>query len=216
MKTIEVAIIDDHKLFREGIKFLFKQMPGVSLKYEASSYNHFMEQQPEGLDVLLLDLDLPDKDGIEIVQLIKETHPNVKVIILSMHSDPKMMAYLMELGASSYLLKDCSTEELEEATKTVHEEGFFLNAELAKAMVGRLKKPSHKKPKLSNTESISEREKEVLELICQQFTAKEIAEKLFISQRTAEGHRKRLIEKMGVKNTAGLIVKAIKEKIIEV
>lgn len=214
---INVAIIDDHKLFREGIGFLIHQMTNIKLLIEASSYDDFREKNTSNdLDILLLDLDLPGKDGVEILQLFKEQQPELKIIILSMHNDPKMMAYLMELGASSYLLKDCSSEELNTAIEEVFANGYFFNALLAKATISSLKKPSYKKPVIGNYEAISDREKEVLVLICQQYTAKEISEKLFISQRTAEGHRKRLIEKMGVKNTAGLIVKAIKEKIIEV
>jgi len=120
----------------------------------------------------------------------------------------------MELGANSYLLKDCSAEELERAIKSVYNEGYYFHGKLAQAMLKGLKKHQLKKPGLKNHESVTERELEVLELICQEYTAKEIAEKLFISQRTAEGHRKNLIAKLGVKNTAGLIVKAIKEGLI--
>ena len=122
----------------------------------------------------------------------------------------------MELGANGYLFKSTSHEEVENAIRSVYREGFYFNKSVSQAMLGSLKKPQRKKPTLKNNVTLSSREVEVLELICQEYTAKEIGEKLFISPRTAEGHRRHLIEKLGVKNTAGLIVKAIKEGIVDI
>ena len=121
----------------------------------------------------------------------------------------------MELGANSYLLKDTSPEEFHLAITKVMEEDFYFNEMVSKAMLGGLKNTGTKKPVLKSYDELSARELEVLILICQEFTTKEIAEKLFISPRSAEGHRNSMIQKMGVKNTAGLIVKAIKEKIVD-
>ncbi|HAD98692.1 MAG TPA: DNA-binding response regulator [Cryomorphaceae bacterium] len=213
---IEVAIIDDHKLFREGISFLVNQMDGISMQLEASGYDELLQGLKERkIDVLLLDLDMPGSDGLEVLEKIRVPYPEMKVVVLTMHSDPKMMAYLMEMGSSSYLLKDCSAEDLEKTIRGVVDQGYYFSGPLAKAMISGLQNHSVKKPRLKNFETVTSRELEVLQLICQEFTAREIAEKLYISQRTVEGHRKNLFEKMGVKNTAGLIVKAIKEGIIE-
>ncbi len=213
---IHVAIIDDHKLFREGISFLVNQMNGISMTLEASRYDDLLEGlSHQIMDVLLLDLDMPERDGLEVLEGVRKQYPELKVVILTMHDDPKMMAYLMEMGANSYLLKDCSAEELEKAIRAVIEEGYYFGGQLAQAMIGGLQKPTVKKPRLKDSETVTARELEVLQLICQEFTAREIAEKLYISQRTVEGHRKNLLEKLGVKNTAGLIVKAIKEGIIQ-
>ena len=214
---IKVAITDDHKLFREGIRFLVEQMEGVSMIFETSSGDQLLKKlESEEPDILLLDLDMPGMDGIDVLKEVKSLFPEVKVIILTMYNDPKIMAYLMELGANSYLLKDTSASELEMAIYHVYREGYYFNREVSQAMLSGLKKQEQKKPTLKNNVSLTAREAEVLELICKEHTAKEIAEKLFISPRTAEGHRRSLIEKLGVKNTAGLIVKAIKEGIIEV
>lgn len=212
---IKVAITDDHKLFREGIRFLIDQMEGMYMLFETSSGEELLKKlESEEPDVLLLDLDMPNMDGIEVLKEVRPMYPEVKVVILTMYNDPKMMAYLMELGASGYLLKDTNPEELERAIYNVYREGYYFNREVSQAMLSGLKKQQQKKPTLKNNVALTAREVEVLELICQEYTAKEIADELFISPRTAEGHRRSLIEKLGVKNTAGLIVKAIKEGLI--
>ncbi|MBO3698068.1 response regulator transcription factor [Roseivirga sp. E12] len=214
---IQVAICDDHQLFREGIRFLLDQMTDVDLLYEAANGEELMKKlEEEQPNVLLLDLEMPDLDGVETLKRIRPLYPDLGVIILTTYSDTKMVAYLMELGANSYLLKDCDAETLQRGIQSVYHEGYYFTREVSKAMLGGLKGNARKKPELKNNVKISERELEVLELICQEYTTREIAEKLFISHRTAEGHRKNLIEKLGVKNTAGLIVKAIKEGVIEI
>lgn len=217
MIDIRVAIADDHKLFCEGIRFLIDQMENVTLLFEVGDGKELLEVLKSQLpDVLLLDLDMPEVDGIEALKQIRSELPELGIIILTMHSDSKMIAHLMELGANGYLMKDTSPEELERAICRVNQEGFYFNKEVSEAMLGGLKNQNRKKPTLKYNVSLTRREVEVLELICQEYTAKEIADKLFISPRTAEGHRRSLIEKLGVKNTAGLIVKVIKEGIIEV
>jgi DNA-binding NarL/FixJ family response regulator len=159
---------------------------------------------------------MPDIDGIEALKEIKPLYPDLGVIILTTYNDNKMMAYLMELGASSYLLKDCDPETLERAIRAVASEGHYFTREVSKAMLTGLKGNYRKKPVLKNNVSLTSREVEVLDLICREHTAKEIADKLFISTRSAEGHRRHLIEKLGVKNTAGLIVKALTDQIIKI
>lgn len=214
---IQIAIADDHKLFREGLRFLIDQMDNLEVVFEASNGKELLtELKNHNPDILLLDLDMPEVDGLEALKQIRPLYPDLGIIILTMHSDSKMVAYLMELGANSYLLKDTSPDEFNKAITSVMQEGFYFNKMVSQAMLTGLKGQSKKKPSLSHAETLTSREVEVLELICQEFTAKEIAEKLFISHRTVEGHRKNLIEKLGVKNTAGLIVKAIKEGLIEI
>ena len=214
---IKVAIVDDHKLFREGIRFLLSQMKGIDVVFEVASGNDLLEQLPDyQVDIVLLDLEMDDMDGVDTIQQLKPDYPDLGIIVLTMHSETKMMAYLMELGANSYLLKDTEPEVLEKAIHMVKEEGFYFTPTVSHAMLKGIQDKTRKKPVLKNNVTLTSREVEVLELICQEYTAKEIADKLFISPRTAEGHRRHLIEKLGVKNTAGLIVRAIKEEIVEV
>lgn len=214
---IRVALADDHKLFREGVRFLLRNMDGLELVLEASDGVTLLEAIPAHKpDVLLLDLDMPKMDGVEVLKRLRLEKSDLGVIILTMHNDNKLIAYLMELGANGYLLKDIDREELEQAISSVYHEGFYFNKQVSHAMLGGLKSHNHKKPRFGHNVVLTNREIEVLELICQELTAKEIADKLFISPRTAEVHRKNLISKMGVRNTAGLIVKAIKQGIIDV
>ena len=214
---IKVAIADDHRLFREGIHFLLDQMGDIELIFEAASGNELIQKlEQQEIDVLLLDLEMEDMDGMEAIKIIRPQYPELGIIILTTYSESKMMAYLMELGANGYLLKDAEPETLQRAIESVYHEGYYFTREVSRAMITGLKSPARKKPLLKNNVVLSAREIEVLQLICQEYTAKEIADKLFISPRTAEGHRRHLIEKLGVKNTAGLIVKAIKEGLVEV
>lgn len=214
---IRTAVVDDHKLFREGIHFLVEQMEDIELVFEASNGRELLTKLEQvNTDVLLLDLDMPDMDGIDALKTLRPLYPDMGVIILTTYSDSKMIAYLMELGANGYLLKDTDPETLQRAIESVYREGYFFTRNVSQAMLIGLKGHMRKKPTLKNNVALTAREVEVLELICQEYTAKEIANKLFISPRTAEGHRRKLIEKLGVKNTAGLIVKAIKEGIVEI
>lgn len=214
---IKVALVDDHKLFREGIRFLLEQMLDVTFLFEASGGKQLLEKmETQEPDILLLDLDMPSPDGVEILKQLRPEFPSLGIIILTIHADRKMIAYLMELGANSYLLKDSDPKELEEAIKAVYNEGHYFTNKVSQAMLTGLKGHFRKRPNLNGNITLSQREVEVLELICLGDTAKEIADKLFISVRTAEGHRRRLIEKLGVKNTASLITKAIKEKLVDV
>ena len=123
-----------------------------------------------------------------------------------MHTEPRMMSYMMELGASSYLPKDVKREDLEHAIRMVHREGVYLTEAISRALLAGIQ---HKKPKYAPETDLSPREREVLALICMEYTTSEIGEKLFISERTVEGHRKNLCLKLEVKNTAGLVKKAL-------
>ncbi len=213
---IKVIIADDHKLFRQGIAVLLEDMEDVSLIDDVDNGNELLAALKDDLpDIVLLDLDMPGKNGIEVLEEIRQQYAELGVIILTAVDVP-MVPYLDICGANGYLFKSTSHEEVENAIRSVYREGFYFNKSVSQAMLGSLKKPQRKKPTLKNNVTLSNREVEVLELICQEYTAKEIGEKLFISPRTAEGHRRHLIEKLGVKNTAGLIVKAIKEGIVDI
>jgi len=213
MKPIKLAIADDHALFREGIRMIIAELSGLTLCLEAASGEELLARLTDAApDVLLLDIEMKNINGIEVLQKILNLTNRPKVIILSMHTEPRMISYMMELGASGYLQKDARKEELELAIRTVHEKGIYVNEQTASSLLAGLKTKG-KKPALSV--QLSAREKEVLTLICQEHTTQEIAEKLFISERTVEGHRKNLCSKLDVRNTAGLVKKAVTLNLIQ-
>jgi DNA-binding NarL/FixJ family response regulator len=213
MKTIRVAIADDHSLFREGIRMILSEMPGILLCLEAGDGDELLDAlERTPADVVLLDLEMKKTNGMEALSMIHERYPALKVIILSMHTEPRMISHLMKLGANGYLIKDAQKNELEKAIREVCEKGTYFNEYVSSSLLIGLRS-KHEKPTLSV--QLSAREREVLSLICAEHTTQEIAEKLFISERTVEGHRKNLCSKLDVKNTAGLVKKAILLKYIE-
>ncbi|MEL7534590.1 MAG: response regulator transcription factor [Bacteroidota bacterium] len=209
---MKIALVDDHKLFRKGMKALLEEIEGIEVIFEAANgqelLDHMAEQQAE---IILLDLEMPVMDGVTVLPKIQSGYPDTKVLILSMHQDDQFIVHLLEQGAHGYLLKDTELEELEDALESVKENGFYFNDRTSRAMLSRLTRRQKIKPTFGHVEPLSERETEVLKLICEEFTTSEIADKLFLSPRTIEGYRNRLLEKTGAKNTAGLVVFAARQ-----
>ena len=214
-KNIQLGLVDDHNLFREGIKSLLDKISNVTLVLEAvNGKDMFTKLKNDVPDVILLDLEMEEMNGVDATLKLQEEYPEIKVLILTMHKEERMISYLMEIGANGYLLKDTTREELEEAIKTVVKNGFYFNEFVSQALLKGLKNKSGRPLTIGKDYHLTARELEVLELIAEECTTAEIAEKLFLSTRTIEGHRKNLISKLGVKNIAGLVIKAIKEKLI--
>lgn len=214
--TIRLAIADDHALFRRGLVSIFSTAPGIELIYEASDGQELIEKMADHQpDVVLLDLQMPRLDGIKTTQHIREHFPEVKVVILSMHDEDNFVTHLMELGANGYLLKDADPEEVEKAIHIVATEDYYYGAFLTKVMHRKMLDKSRKREPLhfDDKVSLTARELEILRLICEGHTTAQIANKVFLSDRTVEGHRNRIMEKIGAKNTAGMVVYAVKNDI---
>ena len=216
MDPIKIGIVDDHGLFREGIKSILSTMPGIRVVLEASNGRELLEiLEHNSPDILLLDLEMNDMNGKETFLAVRKKHPKIKIIILTMYKEDRMISYMMEMGVNGYLIKDTPRDEFEKAIRYVHENGFYFNDTVSKALLSGLKSKKSK-PTIGNAIYLTSREHEILQLIAKEYTTAEISEKLFLSHKTVEGHRKNLISKFNVKNTAGLILKAVREKIIEV
>lgn len=206
MTTITLGIADDHNLFREGIRMIVSGMANITLTLEAESGRDLLARlETTPIDVLLLDIEMKDVNGMDVLRQLPVSGARPKVIVLSMYTEPRMMTHMLELGANGYLRKDTKREELEEAIRTVYSKGMYLNEMLSRSLVAGLKKGN--RPHYGS--GLSPRELEVLKLICEEYTTQEISEKLFISDRTVEGHRKNLCLKLEVKNIAGLVKKAM-------
>lgn len=220
MKNITIALADDQLLFKQSLGILISSVPEFKLLFDAENGLLFLEQlrQMKVLpEIALIDIEMPEMDGMELLEVIKKEYPDIKVLILSAHSSERLISRLIQMGACGYLLKNCDKEELITALHSVQKNGFYINQNTLKAIQNAAsnKKTTLKSLTLNNGD-ITQREIEVLQLICQQFNNAEIGEKLFISPRTVEGHRNNLLLKAGVKNTAGLVLFAVKKELFEV
>lgn len=216
MKKIKYAIVDDHKLFRQGVIYSLSEAAGLQLVLEADNGKELVEMIPKYKpDVILMDLKMPVMDGIEATKYIHLHFPEIKVIVLSMYDDEKFVIHLMESGASGYLLKNAEPDEIISAIEAAHINGYYFTDFVNKALLKKLVIRQQLKPSFKEEIKLTEREAEVLKLICNEYTAAEISRIIFLSPRTVEGIRMKLIEKIGVKNTAGLVMYAVRNGLAE-
>lgn len=215
MKPISIAIADDHPLVLNGLKTVLKQFGDrFELLWQAANGNEVLQKLEDYSlpDVLLLDIQMPEKDGMETCKIIHQKHPAVRVIALTNFEDVFYVKNMMKNGAQGYLLKTADIEVLLTAIETVYEgEEFFDEAIKSKLIQDSL----FGKRRTGLTPLLTRREKEVLKFIIDEFTNPQIAEKLFLSLRTVEKHRTSLLQKLGVKNTAGLVKEAITKGFVD-
>lgn len=218
MKPINLAIADDHKIFRNGLKATLEDCPDFNLIIEASNGKELIgllaDRKP---DVILMDIKMPEMDGMQTTAYIHQNFKDIKVLALSMHNEDKYIVDMMKAGASGYLLKNAEPEEIIDAILTVYNKGFYFNEHLSVTLIKQLVGPgSQNEGGGQHAVDLNDREIEVLRLVCQECSNQEIADKIFLSVRTVEGYRARLFEKTGSKNLVGLVIFAIKRGIITV
>mgnify|MGYP003476969576 FL=1 len=215
-ETIKVAIADDHKIFRKGVILSLRPYTNLEFVFEAENGEELLQKIPEGNpDVILCDLKMPVKDGIDATKTITKLYPNIRVIILTMYEDDRFVGHLMDCGASGYLLKSTDPAEIRRAIVDVMRTGFYLNPFVNKVLIKKNYSKQKFNPSLSSEVVLKEKKKEVLTLVCMEFTASEIAQKMDISARTVEAIKDRLMERFGVKNSVGLVFYAMKNQLIE-
>jgi len=213
MEKIRIGIVEDQKLFRDGLVSIISTDKDMELLFAFENAHRLFSELASSTsfpDIILLDMSLPDINGIEINLRIHKEYPLVKTIILTGYDQARYIVKLIENGANSFLSKNTDSEELILAIKSVHHTGFYFNKSILEALqTGGAKK----KGNITNISGIpielTNRELEILVLICKEFTTEEIAQKLFLSNRTVDGHRLNLLDKTGCKNIAGLVVFAI-------
>jgi len=207
---IRILIADDHRVFREGIKLILENLQDIEVVGEASDGMEVLQQiETSNPDVILLDISMGELGGIETALILKEKYPGTKILVLSMHHESSYIVHMLEAGAAGFLLKDSGSRELINAIRTVAEGGVYYSKQVSAAIVAHLTKQSASKEKKTNI-PLTKREQEVLRLIAEENSNAEIADRLFISIRTVDTHRRNLLEKLGAKNTAGLVKAAIK------
>lgn len=217
MDIIKVAIADDHQIFRKGVILSMRQYNNIKFVFEADNGEDLIEKvaDNEPPDVILMDLKMPVKDGIETTKYLNKHFPAIRIIILTMYEDERFVGHLMDSGANGYLLKSTEPSEIKKAVMDVMRTGFYLNNFVNKVLIKKNYAKQKFNPNLNSEIVISEREKEVLTLVCMEFTAQEIAQKMEISARTVEAIKDRLMERFGVKNSVGLVFYAMKNSLID-
>ena len=210
---ITVAITDDHLMVVEGLKTMLNNADGIQIISTYNSVNDTIDGlQIKEPQVLLLDINLPDGNGIHLCKQLKDHYKNLKIIALSNYEDIAFIKQIIKNGANGYLIKNTNKQELITAIKTVIDNQLFLPDKLQRLLLNdSLGKPINSAFFIP---SLTRREKEVLELIVKEYTSEEIAETLFVTIKTVEAHRSNLIQKLGVKNVAGLVRVAIEKGLI--
>ncbi|HEV7333664.1 MAG TPA: response regulator transcription factor [Flavisolibacter sp.] len=216
MNVIKVAIADDHKIFRKGVILSLRPYTNIKFVLEAENGDELLAGLAEASpDVVLMDLRMPQKDGIETTKIISKQYPNMFVLVLSMYEDERFVSHLMENGANGYLLKNAEPQEIRKAIMDVFEKGYYLNNFVNRILIKKAHSKQKSIPSLNSEITISDKEKDVLRFICMEFTAQEIAQKMDISPRTVEAIKDRLMERFGSKNTAGLVFFAVKNNLVD-
>ena len=216
--VIKVMIVDDHVLYRAGVKTALSSKNDIKVIAEADNGAHLLNMlkgiQP---DVILLDIQMPVMDGITALPEIKKLYPGIKVIMLTLLDDQSVITKLMELGANSYLVKTSDAEVIYEAIKTCHEQEFYFNSLTNKALLNNLRQKNMASPfKTANEDAVlNEKEITILRLMCEEKSTREIAEAVDLSPRTIEAIRDKLKVKTGTKSTAGLIMFAVKNNLLD-
>lgn len=217
MEKIKLALVDDDYLIVTLLKSFFNQDQSTQVVYDTTDgyqlFSYLEEKNTEPIDILLLDLKMKTIDGLEVLKHVKTNHPELKVVVVSSHYQDNSIGFMTKEGVAGFLPKGMSPFELLDIVKQVHKNGFYLNKDQMEILREQISSKVSK-PMIDEDELLTEREKEIIKLLCQQKTAKEIGEHLFITQRTVEGHKNNLFTKIGVRNVAGLIVYALQKHIV--
>ena len=224
---IRIALVDDHSLFRHGLKMLLAMCPDFEVVADAASGEEFLGLLATAHpDVVFMDYSMPGMNGAQTTARALALYPDMKVITLSMFGDAVYYSEMVDSGAKGFMLKDSGFDEVVEAVETVYGGGSYFSASLLASLSQSIRSvpdtaagTENRQPRpqtIADHDQLSEREIEILVGICQGLSTQEIADKLFISKRTVDKHRANILEKSGCKNTASLVVYAIKNHLVQV
>ncbi|MGE6356777.1 response regulator [Flavobacterium sp. NPDC079362] len=213
--AIKIALVDDEVLFRKGIAFLLQREDNIDIIFEASNGEELLASLEDSLfkpDIIVMDLKMPVLNGVEATKIIRKSYPEIKIIALTSYDSKSFIANMIQVGAVAYLIKNTTPKDLIHTINQVAKKGFYYNENVLKTIQETIVSTKNSKGNLE-TSFLSPREVEILQLICQQKTTTEIAEHLYLSPRTVEGHRNNLLLKTESRNIAGLVVYAIQNEI---
>lgn len=216
---VDILIVDDHKIIRDGIRALLRSSENIQIVGECSDGSEVVDalKDLENVDIVLMDINMPKMNGIDATSVVLNEFPEVKVVALTMYNEESYISRMLTQGAVGYILKNTGKQELVDALQKISEGGNYFSEEVTEQMMSRFmgskKKEEHEEPSENAIESLTTREKEVLRLIAMEYTNHEIGSELDVSTRTIDSHRRNLLQKLGVKNTAGLVRFALKSGI---
>jgi DNA-binding NarL/FixJ family response regulator len=214
-KNISLVIADDHEIFLDGLALMINKQENMTLVGQAFNGRELIQLVTDKKpDIVLTDIKMPFLDGIGACRLMLQQNPQLKIIALSMYDEEDLIVEMLEAGAKGYLLKNADKREILEAIHTVNDGNIFYCKHTSTRLASLIVKSKFDPHKKKSGDLFTERERQIIRLICQQNTAQEIGEQLFLSKRTVEGYRTRILEKMEVKNTAGVVVFALKHNMI--
>jgi DNA-binding NarL/FixJ family response regulator len=218
-KIINLALVDDEPLYVEGISLLFSNETHINVTKTANSGSDFLDVLEISTaksfpDIALLDIQMKPKDGFELVETLKDKYPDLKIIILSSHYKSNVLGHMIKLGISAFIPKNSNKNLLVTAIRSVSDSGVYFTQTDQEMLLEYMNRKS-KNLTLNNQGELSSREIEIVKLICCEQTNQEIAEQLFLSKRTVENHRQKILMKIGAKNTVGMVVYAIANEIHE-
>jgi DNA-binding NarL/FixJ family response regulator len=214
-KNVNIALVDDHTLFRTGLRGLLSMREGFNVVADVGSGEEFLEVLPSlEVDVVFMDISMPGINGVETTRRALQLRPDLHVIALSMYGDDHFYKLMLDSGASGFLLKDSDIEEVYASVDVVSEGDSYFSEALLGSITRNMSRITI--PEVSSEDALSDREVEILVEVCRGLSNQEIADKLFISKRTVDKHRANILEKTGCKNTANLVVYAIKHHLVEI
>ncbi|MDJ1497423.1 response regulator transcription factor [Cytophagaceae bacterium DM2B3-1] len=214
---IQVALVDDHKLFRRGLVELINGFTDYKVVLEATNGKEFIQKlSSEPLpDLVLLDVNMPEMDGYETATWLRKHHPSIKILVLSMYDSETAIIKMLRIGVSGYILKDAETHELKHALDDLIQKGFYYSDLVSGTLAKSIAKPMVE-THVQHIHGLNDREIEFLKMVCTELTYKEIADQMCLSVRTIDGYREHLFEKLNVRSRVGLVLFAIRSKIISV
>ncbi|HVI47230.1 MAG TPA: response regulator transcription factor [Chitinophaga sp.] len=213
---INIVLVDDHVLLRNGLANLIVSFDSYTMLFEASNGKDFIRQLDEARlpDIVLLDINMPEMDGYETCIWLKEHHPSVKVLALSMYDNEQAIIRMFKAGAKGYILKDCEPSELRAALGSIAGKGYYYSEMVTGKLIHSINESDRDDNASRQISHLNDREITFLKLACTEMTYKEIADKMCLSARTIDGYRDSLFEKLNVKTRVGLVTYAIKHGIV--